>query len=74
MMFSTFSSGHPEVTAGLPRVPISTRRELVSDRRQTVAVAASYSDQFFTDKMESYDFGAGLLLEMTDHRIANHLV
>src|ERR1035438_7076473 len=38
-----------------------------------IAVAASYRDQFFTDKMET-DFGTGLLFDVTDHCIANHFV
>jgi len=33
-----------------------------------------YGDQFFTDEMQADDSGAGLFLEVTYHRIANHFI
>src|ERR1035437_8844108 len=37
-------------------------------------IASLYRDEFFADKMEADDFGTRFLFEMTDHRVANHLV
>jgi hypothetical protein len=56
------------------RVCIQNDAQHLEVGNQTIAVAPSYGDQLFTDKMEADDFGPGLLFEMTDHRIADHFV